>query len=267
MTTDTATALTDEDVARFTDQGYLVFPAHVPADEVAELCAATDDVEARKGELAGAYEQPRLRALIEREETLRLLDRLFPAPYAFHHLHIARQAAGTPGVAWHHDYEQRPQSNRKHLMVHVFYYLHGLTGEIGDLVVLPGSHRSIMKTDAFWFLGEQPLPTEVVVDDVPPGTMVIVHSGLLHSRRAQPGGESHLRYFLDASYCETGVRWPSYGPAYASMLATLRSTQRDRELRPQLFSDEHFFDSWTAHQHEQGLVGSVVTQLPDWSGA
>jgi hypothetical protein len=224
-------------------------------------------VEDHKGDFTGAHEQLRLRGLIEREETLQLLDQLFPAPYVFHHLHIARQAAGTHGVAWHHDYGQGPQTNRKHLMVHVFYYLHGLNGEIGDLVVLPGSHKSVMNGGALAFLGEQSLPTEVVVDDVPPGTMIIVHSALLHSRRAQPGGEGRLRYFLDASYCETGVRWPSYGSGYREMLAQLRSTQRDEGARPLLFSDDHFFDAWTAYQHEQGLAGSILTQLPDWPGA
>ena len=46
-----------------------------------------------------------------------------------------------------------------------------------------------------------------------PGSAVIVHSALLHGRRALPGGDdAKPRYFIDVSYCQPGLkRWPIYG--------------------------------------------------------
>ena len=46
-------------------------------------------------------------------------------------------------IGWHQDYEQYPQTNRTHPMVHVFYYLNGLNGEVGDLTLLPRSQGLI----------------------------------------------------------------------------------------------------------------------------
>ena len=45
--------------------------------------------------------------------------------------------------------------------------------------------------------------------------VVLAHSGLLHSRRAKPGGGRYQRYFVDVSYCQPpgpdGRKWPAYG--------------------------------------------------------
>jgi hypothetical protein len=48
------------------------------------------------------------------------------------------------------------------------------------------------------------------------GSAVIVHSALLHGRRAKPGGDpAKPRYFMDVSYCQPGPqRWPNYGRGY-----------------------------------------------------
>ena len=42
--------------------------------------------------------------------------------------------------------------------------------------------------------------------------VVLIHSAVLHGRRAKPGGDAAApRYFVDVSYCQPGPRrWPSY---------------------------------------------------------
>ena len=71
-------------------------------------------------------------------------------------------------------------------MVHVFMYHSGLNGEVGDLLVLPGSHKKIMNGDAFRQFGCADLPESRTINDLAPASVVIVHSALQHARRAKP---------------------------------------------------------------------------------
>ena len=121
-----------------------------------------------------------------------------------------RQDAGNRGVNWHQDYEQVPQLNRTHIMVHVFYYLNGLDGTVGDLLVLPRSQDLVVANGGIGLFGTEDLPGSVTVDSLPPGSAVIVHSAVWHARRPKPGGEGHPRYFIDVSYCQHGTLWPGY---------------------------------------------------------
>ena len=68
---------------------------------------------------------------------------------SMHHIHANRQLPGTGSSNWHQDYEQLPQVDRSQLMVHVFYYLNGLDGAVGDLMCLPRSQNSVMERGAF----------------------------------------------------------------------------------------------------------------------
>jgi hypothetical protein len=67
--------------------------------------------------------------------------------FSFHHQHGARMDAGAGPRGWHQDYEQYPQTDRDLLMVHCFYYPNGLDGQIGDLILLPGSQ---VRTTPSW---------------------------------------------------------------------------------------------------------------------
>jgi hypothetical protein len=179
-------------------------------------------------------------------------------------VHAARHDAGCEGVNWHQDYEQHPQTNRSHVMVHVFFYLNGLDGTVGDLLLLPGSEKSVLARDAFWFLGTPDLPGSLTVDAVPPGTAVIVHSAMLHARRAKSGGEGNPRYFIDSSYCQSGVLWPS---AYNTPDALDELLERHLDAggsRPWLFDETQFFDSSRAQAVDSELEGSVILGLPQW---
>ena len=139
--TQTATALidlTDDQKTQFQEQGYLVLPSFLDESTIADLKQSVDlkkDAEANKAVNGRkVVEFGSLGLFTSHPPTMHVLDQLFGAKnYTMHHIHAVRQDAGANGVHWHQDYEQHPQTNRSHLMVHVFYYLNGLNGEVGDL--------------------------------------------------------------------------------------------------------------------------------------
>lgn len=246
----------------FEDQGYAVFPEFLDQAEIDTLKKAVDRHTAAEPK-RHAYEYDEIGALIWHPRVAQLLDELMGGPYVFHHIHAARHDAGQKGVAWHQDYEQYPQTNRSHLMVHVFFYLDGLNGTIGDLLFVPGSQHHAVESQALRFLGDTDLPGSIAINDVPPGSVLIVHSALWHARRAKPGGEGAPRFFIDASYCRSGVKWPSYWAD--GMLGNLR----ERHIaaggdRPWLFDEEQFFDRRRANEAVEKLEGSVLLDLPQW---
>jgi hypothetical protein len=171
-----------------------------------------------------------------------VLEQLMGPVFAFHHMHSSRHDPGLAGKEWHHDYEQHPQARRSHVMVHVFHYLSGLDGTVGNLVLLPRSHRVIAAKEALNEAGTAPLHGEVVIDDLPPGSTVVVHSALFHARRPRPCEDGHSRYFVDAAYCQGGVAWPVVKPYWIHMLARARALGLDRGLWPELFAERHFYE-------------------------
>lgn len=130
------------------------------------------------------WKYDRLCDLIVDSETLAITEDIMSgSAFTFHHCHAARHDPGLAGIAWHHDYEQIPQTNRSHTQLHVLHYLDGLNGTVGDLLLLPRSHRSVMRRDVMSFLGDQEIPGPMVVNDIPPGTVIFAHSALVHVRR------------------------------------------------------------------------------------
>ncbi|MFD7640675.1 phytanoyl-CoA dioxygenase family protein [Kitasatospora sp. NPDC059795] len=251
-------ATVDSQLRGFRERGYLVLPGWLPDDFVQRLaqevdfwvdtgwrqrsidaCGRPADGEgpevveldlAAHGELAV---HPPLLELISRNE---LLGRSF----VFHHLHSDRRPCAGGGKSWHHDYEQPAGGGRRHPMVHALHYIRGLRPGMGGLAVLPGSHREPLGKDARGHLGTDALPGEVLIDDLPPGSTVILHSALFHTRRAPVAPETGVRYMIDASYCRTGVQWPPVKPYWRQILnaANRRGLARDRW--PELFAARHF---------------------------
>lgn len=247
----------------FQDEGYAVFSAFLDNAEIDTLKAAVDRHAAAEPQ-RHAYEYDEIGALTWHPRVGEIVDELMGGRYVFHHIHAARHDAGTKGVSWHQDYVQYPQTNRSHLMVHVFFYLNGLNGSVGDLLLVPGSQRFAVDSHALSFMGDSDLPGSITVDDVSPGSMLIVHSGMWHARRAKPGGEDSPRFFIDASYCQSGVKWPSYSRA-PGMLANLRERHVESGgTRPWLFDEDQFFDAARARQTLGSLQGSVLLDLPQW---
>jgi hypothetical protein len=258
--------LSDEQKQAFEKKGYLIFPGFFEQNEIDELKADMDQLmldRASGDAVPFLCEYPRLGPLISHPKVMDVVEQVMGPGAAFHHLHAVRQDAGTPGVHWHQDYEQEPQTNRSHVMVHLFYYFSGLNGEVGDLLALPGSQKTVIANNALRLLGTEPLPGEVVVDNIPPGSAVLVHSALWHARRAKPGGEDHPRYFADASYCQTGVKWPSYSPkSWRDILRRSRELGLDRDGKyASLFDEDQFFDRNTVHNAWRNREGSLALDL------
>jgi hypothetical protein len=262
-------ALTADRIASFHREGYLVFDSLFSDEECRQFKADIDHLEQLRRDRQPTpflCEFPHLGPLISHPHVMELLEELLGPGFAFHHLHATRQDAGTRGVHWHQDYEQFPHSNRSHLMVHFFYYFSGLNGEVGDLLLVPRTQQTVVDNGALSFLGTANLPGTLVLDDLPPGTGVLVHSALWHARRAKPGGEGHPRYFVDASYCQAGIRWPSYGARHwRDILDRARELNLDRDGRyAHLFDPAHFFDEIAARNLVRGKQGSLVLELNDW---
>lgn len=256
-------------IESFRSDGYLVFPRLF---DDAECAAFKADIDALQQPVpAGAsrripVEMPTLGSLLSHRRVMEIITAVMGPGFAFHHLHAVRQDAGTHGVNWHQDYEQIPQSNRSHLMVHFFYYFNGLNGTIGDLLFVPKSQNAVVSNGGLNLLGTSDLPGTVVVNDLPPGSAVLVHSALWHARRAQPGGEEQPRYFADASYCQAGIRWPSYGVSHwREVLAKARANGLDPEGKhAHLFDEAHFFDQQAAYKVVRESQGSMAIQTTQW---
>jgi hypothetical protein len=261
--------LTSDQTEQFRSDGYLIFPCLFDAEECAALKADIDRLEQlRRDKQPTPFlgEFPQLGPLISHPAVMEIVTDLLGPGFAFHHLHAVRQDAGARGVNWHQDYEQIPQTNRSHAMIHIFYYFNGLNGEVGDLLLIPKSQQTVVANDALWFLGTEDLPGMLIQDNLPPGTAVVVHSALWHARRAKPGGEGRPRYFADASYCQAGIRWPSYGGRRSrELLARAMELGLDRDGKfAHLFDPAHFFDPETARNLVRSKQGSVALELNDW---
>ncbi|MEU7020591.1 phytanoyl-CoA dioxygenase family protein [Streptomyces sp. NPDC046203] len=248
----------DLSAKRFAEDGFLVLPGFLPPGLVDRLLPEADkwvDAGWRRDSIDACLRgDPAPPPVVELDleahgelavhpPLLRLLAHpgLLGDSFVFHHLHSDRRPIGGAGKNWHHDYEQRPQRDRRLPMVHALHYLRGLRPEWGALALLPGSHREIAEKDARDHLGTGVLPGEVTVDRLPPGSTVLVHSALFHARRAapEPAADAGARYMVDASYCRTGTLWPPVKPYWRHVLAVGRARGLDAG-RPELFAERHF---------------------------
>ena len=265
-------ALCTADIAFFEREGYLIFPRLLTPAHSERVMRDIDRLQAQR---TGGYAQrnseengtaliitfPHLGGLTCYPPMVAKVASLMGGcGFALHHQHANLHSKGTPPSNWHHDYEQFPQTDRDQLMVHCFYYPNGLNGEAGDLLVLPRSHKSVMHNNAFSGLFyAKDLPGSVTIDELPRGSAVIVHSALLHARRAKPGGLSNPRYFTDVSYCQAGdQKWPAYGFPLPKLALHKRVGQRAREAGHGregkfdfLYATDMFYDMDTATEPQR----------------
>ncbi|MFJ7279942.1 phytanoyl-CoA dioxygenase family protein [Kitasatospora sp. NPDC098663] len=243
---------------KFAEDGFVVLPGFLPADLVDRLRPEVDkwvdagwrqsSIDASLRSDAGPPQMVELDLEAHGELAVYppLMD-LLSSPgllggaFVFHHLHSDRRPAGGGGKSWHHDFEQRPQRDRRLHMIHALHYIDGLRPDLGALAVLPGSHLEVAEKDARSHLGTDVLPGEVVIDDLPPGSTVVLHSALFHTRRAPSGSDPSAapRYMIDGSYCRTGTLWPPVKPYWRHVLAVARSRGLG-EGWPELFAERHF---------------------------
>jgi hypothetical protein len=243
---------------QFANLGYLVMPGLLPDDLVARLKPEVDwwvDSGMRARSIAASIDpdthgipptvEVELAAhgeLVSYPPLMMLLSQLIGSDVVFHHLHTDRHGPATPGKPWHHDYESGPQTDSNYVMVHVLSYLDGLNEDTASLVVLPGSHAEISEKTARAHAGTGQLPGEVVIDRLPPGSVIILHSALFHARRPKPDRPGMPRYLTDVSYCQTGTLWPPVKPYWRHILERARQLGLDRGRWPELFAERHFVE-------------------------
>ena len=200
--------LTPDNIDRFNQEGYLIFEGLLDHAFNQRLKADVDQlmVERQQGERPILMTYPELGPLTSEPRVVdRVADLMGGQKFTHHHIHARWQIPGEGGAKWHHDYVQTPQTNRSHLMVHVFMYLDGLNGEVGDLLIMPGTHKKVMNNDAFGQFQFQDLPGSRTVDNLAAGSIIIVHSAVQHARRPKPGSSVYKRYFIDTPYCQAGI--------------------------------------------------------------
>ncbi|NKB72260.1 MAG: phytanoyl-CoA dioxygenase [Candidatus Latescibacteria bacterium] len=257
-------SVSPEDSEFFQREGYLILPSFIEPDYNARLIDEVDQLvehrQAKERRHLVSYREMGL--LTSHPPLMDKLENLMGPRFAMHHIHSARHDPGSKGSNWHQDYVQFPQTNRSHVMVHVFYYLNGLNGEVGDLLVLPQSQNMVIGNGGLGLFGTEDLPGSLCVDDLPPGSAIIVHSALWHARRPKPGGEGRPRYFIDVSYCQHGVLWPDY-PRMDQINATALDMGLDRDGRYAFLYDEtQFFANGPLRERFNELnKGSLALQL------
>ena len=257
--------LSTQQTEHFQREGYVILEGFLEREYNDRLIAEVDELMADRANggkpLLTSYREMGL--LTSHPPMMAMIESLMGPRFAMHHIHSARHDAGERGVHWHQDYEQEPHTNRSHVMVHVFYYLNGLNGEIGDLLVLPGSQTVVVETSLALF-GTEDLPGSVCVDRLPPGSAVIVHSAVWHARRPKPGGEERGRYFIDISYCQHGVLWPAYGTVEEVNREALRQgCDRGGRYR-HVYDSTRFFDRRPLKRRfDERNEGSMLLRLKD----
>ena len=265
MSTEPAAGLSAQQTDDFQRDGYVVLEGFLAPGYNERLIAEVDELMADRANgakpLLTSYREMGL--LTSHPPMMAMIESLMGPRFAMHHIHSARHDAGERGVHWHQDYEQEPHTNRSHVMVHVFYYLNGLNGEIGDLLVLPGSQTVVVETSLALF-GTEDLPGSVCVDRLPPGSAVIVHSAVWHARRAKPGGEQRGRYFIDVSYCQHGVLWPAYGTVEEVNREALRQGFDRGGRYRHVYDSTRFFDRRPLKRRfDERNEGSMLLRLKD----
>lgn len=257
--------LSQEDIDRFWEDGYLIFEGLFDDDLNGRIKDDVDqlmmDRENKERPMLMTY--PELGALTSEPLVVdRVADLMDGKKFVHHHIHARWQLPGERGAPWHHDYVQTPQTNRSHLMVHVFMYLDGLNGEVGDLLVMPGTHKKVMANDAFRQFEFEDLPGSLTIDSLASGSIIIVHSAVQHARRPKLGGGVYKRYFIDTSYCQEGILWGSYRRIdEINQVALEKGWDRDGKYAF-LYDTSQFFDRLDYKQRfEEMNEGSLALKL------
>jgi hypothetical protein len=197
------------DADLFLEDGYLVFPAALNQTECILIRGIVDEFE-KSGRGVPVDSVPFKQLLFHPVFHDIASTLIGPKRYVFHHMNAACQRAGTPSLGWHNDYERYPPLDNSYKMIHVFLYLSGLKRSIGELLLVPGSQIWNYRRYEYSNLPFDYFNNTVTISELPPGSVVVVNSSLLHARRALEGGETEPRYFIDTSFCEIGGSWFPY---------------------------------------------------------
>jgi len=228
--------LTDQEIERYNEDGYLVIQDVVPADRLKAVIAETErmlemapTLTESNGVLdldpAHTPDNPRVRRIFSPHSNseffhafaaepliMELLDRLMPSGIRVHNTKINMKfAAHGESVEWHQDWAFYPHTNDDVLAVGI--YLDDCTMENGPMQVIAGSHKGPVYNHHAqgYFCGA--FDPDTSEDDLakavpligPAGTLTIHHARLVHgsayNRSAEP------RRFLIQSYAAVDA-WP-----------------------------------------------------------
>ncbi len=182
--------LTTRDMARFVAQGYLMFPALVPAavnEQYFEQVTEPGVPEVRAGTpLSRAYPPgSALHSLFALSDVRDVMESLVgPEPLVDHHfVHLTlgapeREAFGIhaplPSQHWHQD---STIDTRIAFDVQIMWFPHDVTAEMGGTRFLPGSHLRVVSEAAIGRYQNIRGQQHVVC---PAGTLLFLHHGMWH---------------------------------------------------------------------------------------
>lgn len=219
MTVSTRTAA-QEQKASYEDQGYLVFPEFLSAEELARLRAALAEVLKEAEGLTESNEKFSVTKAVDGRSFVRrifspiahhqafydlahhprildVVENLIGPNIQLHHTKLNLKPPSSPQARfeWHQDYPFFPHTNYDLLAVMI--YLDDSTEENGCLSIIPGSHKWGPRNHLFASDGafSSQLEDKRVVEDpsqwqsvpVPAGGMELHHCNMLHSSKANRG--------------------------------------------------------------------------------
>lgn len=177
------------------------------------------------------------------------------ASYSLHHFSSTIHIGEKPSLAWHHDkvpiYWRHPQSIAD-TMVHVLYYPNGIAPNSGELLLVPKSHKWAVDRYQLSSLPLEALKC-VSISRLPPGSVVIINSSLIHARRSSNANAKsfHKRYLIDLSFCSSYSKWEPY----------LESRQDFRKTFALLKSQTNTDQPPSSHLHYLSLRPYLPTKL------
>jgi phytanoyl-CoA hydroxylase len=228
--------LTDDDVVRYHERGYLAVDDVLSAADVAELRAVTDDF-AEQSRLVSEHtdvfdlepghtaQRPRLRRLkmphkrheaydrvLRDDRILDIVSKLIGPGIRFQttKLNLKSPEYGS-GVEWHQDWAFYPHTNDDLLAVGVA--IDDMTAENGCLMVVPGSHRGPVHDhhqNGFFAGAARPdgMAEKAVPIELRAGGISLHHTRLVHG--SAPNTSSRPRRLLLFEYAAADA-WPLLG--------------------------------------------------------
>lgn len=213
--------LTSEEQQRFATTGYLVLPGFFSPGMSSAMVKALTRLRLSRPDSKALIPDSCFDGIIVDPDVLGVVKCILGPTFLFHHANGRELVDDQMGKAWHHDYDGlRMWTPGVPMMIHLMIYPAGLAPNGGPLVVLPHSHHRPVAREYPTRFGVSTLKDEVEIYGGP-GLMVALNSAVWHARR--PAANGHVRYYLNASYCQPGEMRPERDK-YAHLLEYLRGT-------------------------------------------
>jgi hypothetical protein len=186
--------LSDRDLARFVEQGFLQVDSGIDASVHRHIHQQIGQVFAQEGNPGNDIlaKVPELWQVLEAAPLKRVLEGVLGPDYWVHpHRHCHLNPAGSPGQGLHLDSYEEDENVRHHRCrwAMAFYYPQDVDASMGPSSVVPGSHfytESVAAQDEVAFCG-------------PAGSVTVVHYELWH--RAMANYSKLPRYMVKFLFC------------------------------------------------------------------